>query len=55
MSPLHHRNDETIAEFKARIEKDNAVADKVAMILLCLIVLPFVGWLLVDVIDKAVK
>lgn len=55
MNPLHQKNNESIVEFKARIEKDNAFADKVAMILLCLVLLPSVGWLLVEALDKAFK
>jgi hypothetical protein len=49
------KRNESWKEMQQRHKKDNDDADKVAILTLCLILLPFVGWLFVDVIDKAVK
>jgi hypothetical protein len=49
------KNNETWKEMQQRHKKDNAFADKVAIIVTCLILLPFVAWMIVDAADKAFK
>lgn len=55
MRNLHQSNTETLAEFNARTKKDAQFADKVALILLVLIVGSSASWFLIDALDKAFK
>jgi len=48
-------NNESFAEFMARKDKEGQTANKVGIIVVCLILLPWVATLVVAVADKALK
>lgn len=48
---MYPRNNETIAEMHARHKKESSASNKVGMILVCLILLPWVATLTVKVLD----
>lgn len=52
---MYPKNNETWQEMKARHKKDERFANKVAIIVACLILLPYVCYLVVEVMDKAAK
>lgn len=52
-SDLLPKSDETWQEMRARHEKQNQDSGKVFMIVLCLILFPFVGCMLISALDRA--